>query len=283
MSQHTDEKRETVEQRMASDLQAASSGVNGAGVRTAAIELRGVQFSYRAGRGDLAEGAGVVLDVPGLVIAPGEQVLLHGPSGSGKSTLLHLIAGLAGGRAGGSQGAMSGEILVEGQSLAKLGAAQLDLFRGRRLGVVFQTLNLLQGFTAAENVMLAMHFSQVPAGQQREKAVATLARLGLKDVDRPVERLSLGQQQRVAVARAVVNQPAGVLADEPTASLDRTHANAAMDLLMEACQQAGCALVVASHDEMMLSRFARAIRLEAGRIVSDGSPAASGTTAGRKS
>lgn len=191
------------------------------------------------------------MDVPSLDLVQGEQLLLTGGSGTGKSTLLQLIAGLL--------DPAEGSVLVGGDAVhARRGAARGRL-RGRRLGMIFQTFNLLSGFSAAENVMAALMFSDSPPRTHRAKAADILTALGLQDIDRPVDALSIGQQQRVAVARAVVADPALVLADEPTASLDPDNAAAAMDLIQSTCRSRGAALLCVSHDPAIAPRFSRRV------------------------
>ena len=169
----------------------------------AAIEIKDLQFTYPDGYS---------MRLGELAIAPGEQALLCGPSGCGKSTLLNLIAGLLDPQAG--------SIRIAGESITDAGEAARDGIRGRRIGMVFQTHHLLVGFTALENLEVAMLFSDLPRVEHRSRAQHLLAQLGLERIDTPIERLSVGQQQRVAIARALAARPSIVLADEPTASLD---------------------------------------------------------------
>ncbi|MCA9279234.1 MAG: ABC transporter ATP-binding protein [Phycisphaeraceae bacterium] len=190
-----------------------------------------------------------VLDINELVLHSREQVLLTGPSGCGKSTLLQLIAGL--------MEPSEGRIEVAGQDVHGLGSGARDAFRGRTIGMVFQTLNLLPGFTAIENVLLAMMFSAKPKREHGERAADLLGSLGLERVNAPVDSMSLGQQQRVAVARALACEPALVLADEPTASLDPDNARNAIELLQRACEDHNAALLCVSHDPALLSCFDR--------------------------
>lgn len=199
-------------------------------------------------------GAGWSLHVPSLAIAPGEQVLLVGGSGRGKSTLLQVVAGL--------REPSSGSVEVAGVRMSALRGAARDEARGRRIGMIFQTFNLLHGFTAAENVLAALMFSSLPTAEHGARAEALLRTLGIPDPAADVDRLSVGQQQRVAVARALAARPALVLADEPTASLDPDNTAAAMDLIQEACRAAGAALLCTSHDPALRSRFARTESIE---------------------
>lgn len=209
----------------------------------AALAIEGLQFRYGATQGPL------VIDIPSLTLAPEEQVLLTGPSGSGKSTLLYLIAGLI--------DPNRGRVLIAGEDVfARRGHAR-DRLRGRRIGMVFQTFNLLPGFSAAENIMAALMFSSVPRPDHRVRALELLDQLGVTAPDQPVDTLSVGQQQRVAVARAVAAKPDLVLADEPTASLDPDNARAAIDLIQEACRASGAALLCVSHDPSLADKFER--------------------------
>lgn len=189
------------------------------------------------------------LSISSLSLARGEHMLLTGGSGSGKSTLLHVIAGLA--------DPTSGRVTVAGQDIHALRGAARDLFRGRTIGMIFQTFNLLLGFTALENVMAAMMFSTIPRAQHAPKARDLLRHLGIEEVDAPADALSIGQQQRVAVARAVACDPVLVLADEPTASLDPENAAVAVELIQNACREKNAALLCVSHDPAMTERFQR--------------------------
>lgn len=214
---------------------ASPSGASG-------IEIHGLEFAYPSG---------FRLVVDSLTIARGEQVLLAGSSGSGKSTLLHLAAGI--------ERSVRGSVFIEGTDILALSGASRDLFRGRRIGMIFQTFNLLHGFTAIENVMMPLMLSGFSASEQRSRARDALSRLGIERHEASVDALSVGQQQRVAVARAIAGGPAVVLADEPTASLDAVNASAAIDLIKEAAHNAGASLILTSHDPAMRSRFERVV------------------------
>ena len=180
-------------------------------------------------------------------------MLLVGQSGCGKSTLLQLIAGLI--------DPTSGTVRVAGQDMHALRGAARDRFRGRSVGMVFQTFNLLHGFSARENVLVALLMSDTPRSEWSARADALLASLGIERVDALAEELSVGQQQRVAVARALACRPALVLADEPTASLDPENAANAVRVLRDACRAQGAALLVVSHDPSLEPHFARRERL----------------------
>ncbi|MBL9140732.1 MAG: ATP-binding cassette domain-containing protein [Phycisphaerae bacterium] len=208
---------------------------------TAALAIDQLAFAY--------PGADVQLVVPSFHLAAGEQALLVGGSGTGKSTLLQLIAGL--------RDPQSGSIRVAGVDITRLGGAARDAARGAHIGVIFQTFNLLAGFSALDNVLMALMFSDVRTAEHEARARSLLRTLDMRHEDQDVATLSVGQQQRVAVARALAAKPELVLADEPTASLDPANASAALDLIQHACKEAGAALLCTSHDPSIRERFAR--------------------------
>ena len=186
-----------------------------------------------------------VVDVPRFSLDAGQHVALRGASGSGKTTFLNLIAGIL--------RADSGEISVSGESTTGRSEAGRDLVRARHIGYVFQTFNLLQGYTALENVLLGMMFGPGPDPQF---ARTLLDRVGLRDrANYRPRQLSVGQQQRVALARAVANRPRLVLADEPTGNLDPHHATESLRTMRELCAETGAALLLVSHDPIVLEQF----------------------------
>lgn len=190
-----------------------------------------------------------VVDVPHFTVEAGEQVALRGSSGCGKTTLLHLIAGIL--------QADSGSIHIDGTDMAALSEAGRDRLRAQSIGYVFQTFNLLQGYTALENVLLGMMFGK---GADTAHAQAILNRVGLTSrMGYRPRQLSVGQQQRVALARALANHPKLVLADEPTGNLDPHHAREALALVRDVCRENGAALLLVSHDEGVLAQFERAV------------------------
>lgn len=213
----------------------------------AALNVTGLQFRY-------APDGPLVADVRALEVAPGEQVLLTGGSGAGKSTLLQLIAGLL--------EPTAGSVTIAGTNMHALRGAARDQFRGRSIGFIFQTFNLLHGFSALENVMASLKFSTIPRHEHSSRAAELLHHLGIQRHDADPDTMSVGQQQRVAVARAVATRPALVLADEPTASLDPENAAGAIELIKNACKESGAALVCVSHDPSMADRFERRVRLD---------------------
>lgn len=209
------------------------------------VRIKALEHVYGSRR-EQQRPARVALAVAHLELESRSHVCLVGSSGSGKSTLLNILAGVL--------IPTSGQVYLDESELFSLTEAQRDTLRSRSIGCVFQTLNLLQGLSALENLTLAQRFAGVPAAPARKRALELLEMLGLLDraAARPSE-LSVGEQQRVAIARAVSKHPALVLADEPTASLDDENAAAAIDLLLDAC--ATSTLVVATHDPRVIGRF----------------------------
>ena len=212
---------------------------------SAALSMEGVRFAYprRAGRETFE------FSVAAFELAAGGEALVTGPSGCGKSTMLSLVAGLL--------DVDAGSIRVAGKDITSLRGAARDRFRGQTIGMVFQTFNLLPGFTALDNVNAALMFSERPPGQHDDHARGLLDGLGVTDADAHVDELSVGQQQRVAVARAVACEPSLVLADEPTASLDPESGEAAIAVIRDACKRVGAALLCVSHDPSLPERFER--------------------------
>jgi len=213
------------------------------------IRLENLRKSFAMPGGERVD----VLDVPGFLLAAGEQAALEGSSGSGKSTLLHVISGI--------MRPDSGRVEVAGTEITRLPEGRRDRFRADSLGLVFQQFNLLPGFTALENVLVAMSFAS--GRPDRTRAAGLLEAVGLAHRlhHKPAE-LSTGQQQRVAVARALANRPRVVLADEPTASIDTAHKQQVVDLLKDTCHEQGVALLVVTHDPDVARQFPRRLTLE---------------------
>ena len=192
-----------------------------------------------------------VIDVRHFELAEQAHVALAGESGSGKTTLLHLIAGIL--------NADSGSIKLAGRELTNVPEGERDRLRAQNIGYIFQTFNLLPGYTCVENVLLGMSFGR---GANRPFAEQLLKRVGLADRFHHYPRqLSTGQQQRVAVARALANRPKLVLADEPTGNLDHANAREALKLIREACRENKAALLLVSHDRETLAGFETIVQL----------------------
>ena len=205
------------------------------------LEITGLKKSFVSPDGAMH----TVIDVPEFALSERAQVALSGESGLGKTTFLHLIAGILKPDAG--------SIRLAGQEVSSLGESARDRLRATTLGYIFQTFNLLPAFTCIENVLLGMSFGP---GADRVFAGALLKRVGLEDRLKHYPRqLSTGQQQRVAVARALANRPKLVLADEPTGNLDHANGLAALKLIREACAENGAALLLVSHDREVLGQF----------------------------
>jgi putative ABC transport system ATP-binding protein len=220
-----------------------------------ALELRKVSKTRGAARHAVR-----ALDGVSLAIAPGEFVLLEGPSGSGKTTLLALAAGLL--------PADQGEVVLDGRSLASMTPAELRRWRSARVGFVFQRANLLPALRARENVMLAAVLEGRDASEASSRTNALLEALGVAALaERRPHELSGGEEQRVAVARALVHGPAIVLADEPTAHLDWNAGKAVAERLSAIARERGAAVLVATHDARLAPFSDRTIRLADGRIV----------------
>lgn len=212
------------------------------------IRLENVRKSFTMPGGERVD----VLDVPGFVLEAGEQAALEGTSGSGKSTLLHVISGI--------MRPDAGRVEVAGTDITRLPESHRDRLRADTLGLVFQQFNLLPGFTAIENVLVAMSFGSGRPDRSLATALLEAVGLGHRLHHKPAE-LSIGQQQRVAVARALANKPRAILADEPTASVDAAHQQQVIDLLRNTCTEHGVALLVVTHDAEIAGQFPRRLAL----------------------
>ncbi|KAB2345172.1 ABC transporter ATP-binding protein [Actinomadura rudentiformis] len=217
------------------------------------VQLKDVRKEY----GETAALAGVSLDVQA-----GEAVAVMGPSGSGKSTLLNMIAGL--------DRPTSGTVVVRGEDITEMGESELARYRRRRIGMVFQFFNLLDDLPVLENVMLAAQLLGTPRKQAQARAMELLDELSIADRRNayPVV-LSGGERQRVGVARALMNRPALLLADEPTGALDSRAGEQVMDLLLD-LNQIGQTLLIVTHDERLATRVAdRVVAFEDGHVAAE--------------
>jgi len=209
------------------------------------VEISNLEVVYTSGAGSLK-----VLDVPEWTVRRGEQVALFGASGSAKSTLLHVISGLL--------AATSGRVSICGEEISSMGEAARDRFRARHIGYIFQSFNMLEGYTAVENVLLGMAFSGTKP--DRGFAADLLSELGLGDrLNHRPSQLSFGQQQRVAVARSLANKPELILADEPTGSLDPHRSRDVLDSLRNLCRHHGCTLIIVSHEAGIIEQFEQSV------------------------
>ncbi|CAN5340492.1 ABC transporter ATP-binding protein [soil metagenome] len=221
---------------------------------TSAVEAHGLVKTYNRGTESIT-----AVDHVDFTVQPGEVVALAGASGSGKSTLLNLIAGF--------DKPDRGVITIGGFEVTAASEQAMDAARTRTIGFVFQQFHLVAGLTALENVELALLPAGVPAAERRRRAQEALARLGLEKMGgRRPSQLSGGQQQRVAIARAMVAEPKVILADEPTAALDRETASSLLDQLVALAKEDGAAVLLSTHDPRCMARADRVLTLENGRM-----------------
>lgn len=216
------------------------------------IDLKDIRFSW--------DGGPAVIDLPAFTVKAGDKAFLRGPSGSGKSTLLGIIAGVL--------DASQGNVHVLGEDLRKLSPGKRDQLRADRMGVIFQMFNLLPYLSVTQNVLLPIWFSPARAarlgGDPETEAVRLLERLGLSGeriLNRKVTDLSVGQQQRVAAARALIGGPDLVIADEPTSALDEDARDSFIELLIEETGRNGATLLFVSHDSTLARHFDHAFDL----------------------
>jgi len=194
-----------------------------------------------------------ILDIPHFKVDAGEQMVLVGRSGCGKTTLLHVISGISRPDAG--------HVRIDDWDITLMSEAECDRFRAERIGYVFQSFNLLPGFSALENVLLAMRFASGRPNKARARELLERVGLGHRMTHKPA-MLSVGEQQRVAVARALANKPKLLLADEPTANVDSGHQQQIIDLLRQTCREENVALVLVTHTPEVASQFDRVDPLE---------------------
>ena len=215
-----------------------------------ALQVTGVHLTY---------GRRVVLDGLDLVVEAGRSVSVMGPSGAGKSSLLSIVLGLV--------RPDSGAIVVNGQLVKAGNSSAMSRIRREEIGVIFQSGEMMPELSPVENVALAGLLAGATAAAATARAADLLTQLRVPDGDRSVTEFSGGEQQRVAVARALMNQPSVLLADEPTGSLDPATRDQVVELLFRVPEQFGCALVVVTHDPSVADRADRQLSLHAGRLV----------------
>ena len=218
------------------------------------IEVRNVEKIYTMGDVEVP-----ALDGVDIIINRGEFVAIMGPSGSGKSTAMNMVGCL--------DVPTRGKVFLDGHDISKLGESELAQIRGKKIGFIFQTFNLINSINAIENVELPMIFQGVPKDERRESAKALLALVDLEDRmhHKPTE-MSGGQQQRVAVARALANDPEVILADEPTGNLDSKTGKEIIELIGKLHKE-GKTIIMVTHDESIAKHAQRIIRLKDGKVV----------------
>ena len=225
------------------------------GRRGLSLQARGVRVSARQRDGSRLP----VLDIDGLTLEAGARVALTGPSGAGKSSLLGALAGIV--------GLDAGRIAWGDDDIATLPEGARDGWRRRNVGLVFQEFHLVPELDILSNILLPARFARVRGwGGIRDRAASLAAAMGLSDLRRRAAILSRGEQQRTAIARALLHDPAIILADEPTASLDQPNGHAVADLLAGTAARSGATLVVATHDPALIARLDRRWPMAAGRI-----------------
>ncbi|MEI3855377.1 MULTISPECIES: ABC transporter ATP-binding protein [unclassified Ensifer] len=206
-----------------------------------------------------------VLAIDRLHLPAGGQLAVTGASGSGKSTLVNAITGL--------ETTTSGSVSWDGTDIARLSAGRRDAFRAAHIGLVMQDFHLFPGLSAFENVVLPVRLSRRLTPIVRERALYLLEITGIARPDQPIETLSRGEMQRIAVARALLSKPGVIVADEPTASLDRRTGGEVAELIVRLAREEGATLVVVTHDPALVDRLDRRIDLDGGRIVEDSAEA----------
>lgn len=211
--------------------------------------LEDIRKSFREPDGSLLP----ILDVPRFEVDAGQQMVLLGSSGSGKTTLLQIIAGIS--------NPDSGSVQIDGLDITRLAEAGRDRFRAERIGFVFQNFNLLPAFNALENVILGMTFASGSADTRRAVRLLERVDLGHRATHKPMQ-LSVGEQQRVAVARALANRPSLMLADEPTANIGVAHRQQIVNLMRDTCAEENVTLIVVTHDQEVAAQFDRVEQLE---------------------
>lgn len=237
-----------------------TSAAKAAGPRDPLIDARGVSRIYEQGPAKV-----YALDDVSIGFDTGEFTAIAGPSGSGKTTLLNVIGAL--------DRPTRGEVRVAGSSVGGLGKSESAAFRLRNVGFVFQAYNLLPVLSGYENAEFTVSLLKVPPKERRDRVMALLERVGLAEkAHRRPHELSGGEQQRVAVVRALASRPSIVLADEPTANLDHQTGEALLSLMLELQREHGTTFLFSTHDPVVIDRARRIVRMDSGRIAADERP-----------
>lgn len=224
------------------------------------IEVKNLKFSY-------PNSSKLTLDIPAFVLEKGSKVFLFGPSGSGKTTFLETLAGVLQPK--------SGQVQICGQNLEKLTTAQRDRFRGEHIGYIFQSFNLIPYLNVLENILLPLELNperkkHLKNNSIHEEAKSLCTELGISElIDKSVTELSVGQQQRVAAARAIIGNPELILADEPTSALDYDHREKFIQLLFDVCSKHQITVLFVSHDRSLQGLFDKSISLGEINLVSN--------------
>jgi putative ABC transport system ATP-binding protein len=207
------------------------------------LEVRGLTFQYPSGPS---------FTFPDVVCTPGEHLLVLGQSGKGKTTLLHLLAGMI--------RPSAGSIRIQNTDITQLDNRALDKFRGQHIGIIFQTAHFVDSISVLDNLMLSPFLSGKKTTQSEALQVLDRLNVGHKAAQKPAS-LSVGEQQRCAIARAVFHKPTVILADEPTSALDDQNAEQVIQMLEEQARQTGAALIIVTHDKRLKDRFQKQITL----------------------
>lgn len=224
---------------------------------TSIVELQHLSRHYQQGQVIVK-----AVDDVSLSIEKGDFAALCGPSGSGKTSILNLIGGL--------DWPTEGDVWLEGMNLGQQSAAELALIRQNRIGFVFQAYNLIPVMSAMENAAFVLELQGVNKTEIKKRVLAILEAVGLQGLEnRRPDEMSGGQQQRVAIARAIVTRPAIVLADEPTANVDSHTAESLLDLMQKLNRELGITFLFSTHDQHVIDRARRVIRLQDGKVVAD--------------
>lgn len=204
----------------------------------------------------------IALNNINLHVEKGETIAIVGKSGSGKSTLMHIISGL--------DRPSDGQVVIDGQDLHKLKKKQIDHFRANKMGFIFQAFFVEAKQTCYQNVSLPLEIARVPSGKRKEMVESALKKVELGDrINEKAGNLSGGQKQRLAVARAIVNKPELIFADEPTGNLDSVTGEKIIDLLFDLNKKLGSTLFIVTHDDELAARCQRTVNLKDGQIISD--------------
>lgn len=208
-----------------------------------AISINKLRFSYPTSPNE------PVINIPSWQLDKGEKVFIHGPSGCGKTTFLNLLSGIL--------SISDGSVIIFEQPLTNMKQSQLDRFRAQNIGCVFQSFNLIPYLSSIENIKLASQFSSHAVNLHDIEKLLSNLQLDCSLWNKPIHNLSMGQKQRIAIARSLINRPKLIIADEPTSSLDAKNRDTFMSLLMEQVTELNCALMLVSHDMSVSHHFSR--------------------------